>query len=90
MDKSISILDKNHKQWVKTLVRRYHQFCLCWGKRKIDDFDFPDVGQIGSYIVACNHILKRPDDNPTIGLLICKKRMDYLLNILCIHIKKGL
>ena len=53
----------------------YHLKLRCYVvvEVKIDDFDFPDVGQIGGYIVACNHILKRPDDNPTIGLLICKK-----------------
>ena len=30
--------------------------------------------QIGGYVVAVNHLLKRPEDNPTIGLLICKKK----------------
>ena len=52
--------------------------CFVVVEVKVDEFDFPDVGQIGGYIVACNHILKRPDDNPTIGLLICKKK-DRLL-----------
>ena len=41
---------------------------------KTEEFDFPDMGQIGGYVVAVNHLLKRPDDNPTIGLLICKKK----------------
>lgn len=54
----------------------YHLKLRCYVvvEVKIDDFDFPDVGQIGGYIVACNHILKQPNDNPTIGLLICKKK----------------
>ncbi|MBQ9656193.1 MAG: DUF1016 family protein [Prevotella sp.] len=58
----------------------YHLKLRCYVvvEVKIDDFDFPDVGQIGGYIVACNHILKRPDDNPTIGLLICKKKNGLL------------
>ena len=58
----------------------YHLNLRCYVvvELKIDDFDFPDVGQIGGYIVACNHILKRPDDNPTIGLLICKKKNGLL------------
>lgn len=58
----------------------YHLKLRCYVvvEVKIDDFDFPDVGQIGGYIVACNHILKRPDDNPTIGLLICKKKNSLL------------
>lgn len=58
----------------------YHLKLRCYVvvEVKIDDFDFPDVGQICGYIVACNHILKRPDDNPTIGLLICKKKNGLL------------
>jgi predicted nuclease of restriction endonuclease-like (RecB) superfamily len=58
----------------------YHLKLRCYVvvEVKIDDFDFPDVGQLGGYIVACNHILKRPDDNPTIGLLICKKKNGLL------------
>ena len=58
----------------------YHLKLRCYVvvEVKIEDFDFPDVGQIGGYIVACNHILKRPDDNPTIGLLICKKKNGLL------------
>lgn len=58
----------------------YHLKLRCYVvvEVKIDEFDLPDVGQIGGYIVACNHILKRLDDNPTIGLLICKKKNGLL------------
>ncbi len=54
----------------------YHLNLRCYVvvEVKTDDFDMPDVGQIGGYIVACNHLLKHKDDNPTIGLLICKKK----------------
>lgn len=46
---------------------------------KIGDFDFPDAGQLSGYVVACNHILRKEGrDNPTIGLLICKRK-DKLL-----------
>jgi predicted nuclease of restriction endonuclease-like (RecB) superfamily len=42
---------------------------------KIRDFSSSDIGQLGSYVVACNHILKEEGkDNPTIGLLICKSK----------------
>ena len=38
-------------------------------------FTFNDVGQLGGYVVACNHILRKEGrDNPTIGLLICKEK----------------
>lgn len=39
---------------------------------KVDKFDFSNVGQLGGYIVAVNHQLKGVNDNPTIGLLVCK------------------
>lgn len=42
---------------------------------KIGKFEFADVGQLGGYVVACNHILRKDGrDNPTIGLLICKEK----------------
>jgi len=45
---------------------------------KIDEFDSADIGQLGTYVVACNHLLKRPDENPTIGILICKNKDNML------------
>ena len=42
---------------------------------KIGTFAFADVGQLGGYVVACNHQLRKVGrDNPTIGLLICKEK----------------
>ena len=42
---------------------------------KIGKFEFADVGQLGGYVVACNHLLRKEGrDNPTIGLLICKEK----------------
>lgn len=42
---------------------------------KIGKFDFADTGQLGGYVVACNHILRKEErDNPTIGILICKEK----------------
>lgn len=42
---------------------------------KIGEFDFQDAGQLGGYVVACNHLLRKEGrDNPTIGLLISKEK----------------
>lgn len=42
---------------------------------KIGKFEFADAGQLGGYVMACNHILKKEGrDNPTIGILICKEK----------------
>lgn len=45
---------------------------------KIDKFTPGDLGQLGTYVVACNHILKQPHHNPTIGLLVCKSKDNLL------------
>ena len=42
---------------------------------KIGSFTFADVWQLGGYVVACNHLLRKEGrDNPTIGILICKEK----------------
>lgn len=66
------------EKFVDLLFYHLNLRCYVVVEVKTDEFDMPDVGQIGGYVVACNHLLKRPDDNPTIGLLICKKK-DSLL-----------
>ncbi len=45
---------------------------------KIGEFNSPDVGQLSTYVVACNHLLKQPHHNPTIGLLVCKNKDNLL------------
>lgn len=46
---------------------------------KIAKFDPRDIGQLGTYVTAVNHILRDEDkDNPTIGLLICKSKDNTL------------
>ncbi|WP_251623460.1 PDDEXK nuclease domain-containing protein [Odoribacter lunatus] len=46
---------------------------------KIGEFDFSDAGQLGGYVVACNHLLRKEGrDNPTIGLLVCKQKNNLL------------
>ena len=46
---------------------------------KIEKFDPRDLGQLGAYVTATNHILRDEErDNPTIGLLICKSKDNTL------------
>lgn len=46
---------------------------------KIDKFEPKDIGQIGTYVTAVNHILREDGkDNPTIGLLICRSKDNTL------------
>ena len=54
----------------------YHLELRCYVvvEVKTDKFSPRDIGQLSTYVVACNHLVKRSDDNPTIGLLICKSK----------------
>ena len=45
---------------------------------KTSEFDSENIGQLGTYVTAVNHILKRDGDNPTVGLLICKTKDNVL------------
>lgn len=43
---------------------------------KTTKFEPSFLGQLGAYVVAVDHILKKAGDNKTIGLLICKTKDD--------------
>ena len=41
---------------------------------KVTAFDPSFTGQLGTYVVAVNHLLKTETDAPTLGLLVCKSK----------------
>ena len=41
---------------------------------KATEFEAEHLGQLGLYVSAVNHILKRPEHESTIGLLVCKTK----------------
>ncbi len=46
---------------------------------KTGKFESRDIGQIGTYVTAVNHILRdESKDNPTIGLLVCRNKDNTL------------
>lgn len=48
---------------------------------KIGKFEFSDIGQLGGYVVACNHQLRKEGrDNPTIGFSYVRKKIVCKLN----------
>lgn len=55
---------------------KLHTYCVI--EVKTGTFGAGDVGQLGTYMTAVNHILKTEQDNPTIGLLICKDKDNVL------------
>lgn len=45
---------------------------------KTTRFQPADIGQLGTYVAAANHLLRGSEDNPSIGLLICKTKDNVL------------
>ena len=69
----LQIEDK--EKFVDLLFYNLKLSCYVVIEVKIGEFDFQDAGQLGGYVVACNHLLRKEGrDNPTIGLLICKEK----------------
>lgn len=63
------------EQFIDLLFYHLNLSCYMVIEVKIGKFEFADVGQLGGYVVSCNHILRKEGrDNPTIGLLICKEK----------------
>lgn len=66
------------EQFLDLLFYNVNLRCYIVIEVKTSDFAPADLGQLGTYVVAVNHILKRADDNPTLGLLICKSKDNIL------------
>ena len=54
----------------------YHRRLKCFVAidLKVSDFKFQDVGQIAGYLQALDAQVKAEDENPSIGLIICKDK----------------
>ncbi len=63
------------ENFIDLLFYNLNLSCYVVVEVKIGKLAFADAGQLGGYVVACNHLLRKPGrDNPTIGLLICKEK----------------
>ncbi len=66
----------------------YHLKLKCYVviELKADEFQAEHTGQLAIYIAAIDKTLRTESDNPTIGLILCKKHdkieAEYLLNVL--------
>ena len=57
---------------------KLHAYCVI--EVKTGTFGAGDIGQLGTYMTAVNHILKTKEDNPTIGLLNFNSQNSFLTN----------
>src|SRR5574344_202784 len=58
----------------------YHLNLRCYIviELKASKFKPAFIGQLGTYISAINHLKKKPGDNDTIGLIVCKTKNDVM------------
>ena len=66
------------EQFVDLLFYNINLRCYVVIEVKTGEFTPGDLGQVGTYVVAVNHLLKKPDETPTLGLMICKSKDNVL------------
>ncbi len=62
------------EEYVDMLFYNIKLHCYVVVEVKIEEFDVRDMGQLGTYMVTINHNLKGKNDEPTLGLIICKSK----------------
>jgi predicted nuclease of restriction endonuclease-like (RecB) superfamily len=48
--------------------------CFVVIELKAGSFKAADVGQVSFYLTAVDRLIKQPEDNPTIGIILCKEK----------------
>ena len=66
------------EQFLDMLFYNINNNCYVVVEIKTRDFEPGDMGQLGTYIAAIDGILKKPTQNQTVGLLICKSKDNVL------------
>lgn len=66
------------EQFLDLLFYNFNLHCFVVVEVKVTDFDPRDMGQLSTYVAAVDSIMKSDDDQPTIGLLICKTKDNVL------------
>ena len=64
----------NTENFIDMLFYHIKLHCYVVVEVKVTAFEPSFTGQLGTYVVAVNHILKSEMDAPTLGLLVCKSK----------------
>lgn len=62
--------------------------CFIVVELKAEEFDAQNLGQINLYLSAVDSLLRHPGDQPTIGLLLCKSKDNFVAEYALRDIKK--
>lgn len=68
----------NTEQFLDMLFYNIFNHCYVVIEIKTRDFQPGDMGQLGTYVAAVDGILRKENDNQTVGLLICKTKDNVL------------
>lgn len=66
------------EQFLDMLFYNIINHCYVVIEIKTRDFEPGDMGQLGTYVAAVDGILRKENDNQTVGLLICKTKDNVL------------
>ncbi|MGN0341198.1 MAG: YhcG family protein [Roseburia sp.] len=66
------------EQFIDMLFYNIINHCYVVVEIKTRDFEPGDMGQLGTYVAAVDGILRKTNDNQTVGLLICKTKDNIL------------
>lgn len=72
MGREVRIEVGDTEKFIDMLFYNTQRHCYVVVEIKTGKFDSSYAGQLGTYVVAVNHLMKTESDNPTLGLLICK------------------
>ena len=72
MGREVRIEIGNTEKYLDMLFYNTQRHCYIVVEVKAGKFDSSYAGQLGTYVGAVNHQLKTEQDNPTLGLLVCK------------------
>lgn len=74
----------NKEYFIDILLFHRHLKCLVAIELKISEFIPEHVGKMQFYLAALNKLVKTPDENPSIGIILCKSKseitVEYALN----------
>ncbi|MCQ2103074.1 MAG: PDDEXK nuclease domain-containing protein [Fibrobacter sp.] len=66
------------EQFLDMLFYNTKLHCYVVVEVKTGKFEPAYIGQLSTYVVAVNHLLKSPEDKPTLGILVCKDKDEVL------------
>lgn len=83
-------IDDNKSYYLDMLFYHIRLKCYVVVELKVVDFEPEFAGKLNFYVTATDKLLKKEDDNPSIGLLICKTKNNTIVEWAFQNIQKPL